>query len=262
MEIICPTCGVLAEKSSIEVEKARINGRKIYCSKRCSNLGRTKYALPPSPPCAYCGKLLTDYQQFKGNKYCSRICAHKCISHARVHSVETKLQIGKSVKAYQLAHPEEITKAHRGQREHTLSTGKVIPVDSYWEAEVYEFLLKYCSLPWSYANENPFFVNLGEFNWRPDFVIRDFQKRFLLLEVKGHPKAIELFESSHYPLIKSSERCQRDFYIGLLTHPPWELKLARFEDLLEVLEWILPPAEGMTPYVTGMQHTASTWKRE
>lgn len=43
MKITCPHCGKTAEKEPNAVNRARREGNRIYCSRRCSSLGRRKH---------------------------------------------------------------------------------------------------------------------------------------------------------------------------------------------------------------------------
>jgi len=248
MMVVCPICGISVEKSTGELKRAQLRGHKLYCSRRCASSGITKRKYE-GIKCANCDckQLLTREQWIQGNIYCSRSCAHTKINHSHSHSEMSRLRTSVAVKEY-YKNPEAL-KQHRGKKNFQLLTGKVIRVDSLWEASLYEFLLAHCSYTWSYANETPFFIHLDNSNWLPDFVIYDFRGRKLVVEIKGHPNAFTYFESVHYLSLLTSEACNREFFVGILTVPPWWLKLNSLDDLLSALEWIIPPAPGLKSYI-------------
>ncbi|MFA5750552.1 MAG: hypothetical protein WC895_05065 [Candidatus Shapirobacteria bacterium] len=192
----------------------------------------------------------------QGVTHCSHSCANKC----RTQSDEARKRISEGVRA---AYTKQ--NSRRGPKPFELPSGRVIQVDSLWEAQLYAYLEKACGHSWRYANEDPYFVTKGQFGWKPDFVIPKFQGRTLIIEVKGHPKAVSWFEQYHYPILTTEETIQQQYYIGLLLDQGDIPSIDQpFEVLLQRLYWIFAPVgiENPREYLPGLMYTAPQWQDE
>lgn len=76
-EIICPHCKCKALKDVSEIKRAEKLKKQVFCSKKCSDLGRVKKFPYLDKSCLFCGNLFLTSNAKKAAKCCSRQCASK-----------------------------------------------------------------------------------------------------------------------------------------------------------------------------------------
>ncbi len=109
---------------------------------------------------------------------------------------------------------------------HPLPSGRQFRVQSSWEAELAEMLER-----WGVKFERGPRVQLVNHSWMPDFLIDD----HLLLEVKGHPLAIQQFDANQRQEIPLADL---PYSVAILTIKPSKTGANSLDELLGMSEWL------------------------
>ena len=127
-----------------------------------------------------------------------------------------------------------------GRKYWTSINDKPVRFDSSWEEDAYRFFLK-MDEPFNFCSNHKTGFMLEDIIWAPDFILPRYN---LILDVKGHPKAWEKFNTIHYPKILKCKDTTLAGYCIVLVDKYVMKQLCKYTTVLDLLEdslWVIPP---------------------